>query len=179
MLEIKLNICLPRIYLVINRLISFIFFHLSFNINLKRRVPIFVVFVLWNIPWWVNIFIAVLSCARESIPVETSNSPTTTMISSTAGQYSDFNRSPRRGRTRSRTSRERQSKHVHGVVLTRGFSSRKASKRTVHEYEQTDAPRWEKPGGWRLPQRPERRISEEGWSQSASLSPDASRGELT
>jgi len=63
-------------------------------------------------------------------------------------RLSDFNRSLRRGRTRSRTSRECRSEHVHGAALTRGFSPRKASRRTVHEYEQTD-PRETR--GWRLP----------------------------
>lgn len=43
-----------------------------------------------------------------------------------------------------------------GAVLIRGFSLQKASMRTVHEYEQTDAPRREKIRGWRLSPRDER-----------------------
>lgn len=66
-----------------------------------------------------------------------------------------------------------------GAVLIRGFSLRKASMRTVHEYEQIDAPRRKKSEVGGYPQRPERRISEDGVVVLASLSPGASKGELT
>lgn len=66
-----------------------------------------------------------------------------------------------------------------GAVLIRGFSLRKASMRTIHEYEQTDAPRREKIRGWRLS--PETREKDKRGRAMvlASFSPGVSKDELT
>lgn len=115
---------------------------------------------------------------RKSIPVtDNSGSPTTK-------QLSDFNRNPRRGRTRSRTSRERrvasERARTRARVLIRGFSLRKASMQTVHEYEQTDAPRrGKKSRGWRLPPETREKDKRGRVVVLSSLSPGDSKGELT
>lgn len=167
MLEIKLSILftsyeyLPRMSRLF-RLYFFFFVHcLSFNINSKRRVSIFVVSVLWYILRWVNIYCSIESRWGIDSSRDNSNSPTTTMVSRGSSRISigvrvvDERAAERRGNVRASTYTAR--------CLHADLAPEKLPSEPYTNMNKPTRLAGKSPGVGGYPQRPERRISEKGW----------------